>query len=315
MKKSIIALAVAGAMTVPMIAQADATLFGEARWDVSKAKSGKLNSDISRIRFGVKGEETMDSGLTAGFFLRFDGTGDTSTNKSVDTQKAALFIAGDFGKVVLGQADSPAASVEDRVNYVSVTGDEFGVVGDEFGHSGIAYQSNDISGFKFAVGTGNLGQDDSLLENGMGASVSYDTDTFGVTVGAGKAASTLVTAAVGATPAVFLDGESHSGISAEYKFSQGAVGASMTKQDQETRVTLAGKYSIDMLTLAAQIDSNTLKSKIAGVKEVKKRATSVSASYKLGGNATASIALVNFNKNAKVATGDNLVKARYHVSF
>ncbi len=39
MKKSIIALAVAGAMTAPMVAQADATLFGQIRYDITKEDS------------------------------------------------------------------------------------------------------------------------------------------------------------------------------------------------------------------------------------------------------------------------------------
>ena len=46
MKKSIIALAVAGAMTAPMVAQADATLFGEIRYDITKEKDTKVNKWI-----------------------------------------------------------------------------------------------------------------------------------------------------------------------------------------------------------------------------------------------------------------------------
>ena len=309
MKKSIIALAVAGAMTVPMIAQADATLFGEARYDVSKKKDGKLGSDITRIRFGVKGEETMDSGLTAGFFLRFDGTGDVGPadandngTKGVDTQKAALYIAGDFGKVVFGQADSPAALVEDRTAYVSISGDELGVIGNEWNHSGISYETNSMNGLKFAVGMGNVGTSDTVGENGYGAMVSYDTDSFGVTVGAGKDASSLT-----------VDGESHAGISAEYKFSQGAVGLSYTDEDTVDYVAVSGKYSIDKLTLAAQFETQT--TSVTGSPDVKKKSSAVSAAYSLGGNAAVAVAYVNFNDVAENAGSADKTTLRYSLSF
>ncbi len=315
MKKSIIALAVAGAMTVPMIAQADATLFGEARYDITKEKDTKINSDLTRIRFGVKGEETMDNGLTAGYFLRFDATGDvasanaaaatatadavTATNgtSSLTTQKAALYIAGDFGKVVMGQADSPAALVEDRTAYVSIRGDELGIVGTEWDHSGLQYETNDLNGLKFSIGTGNVDTDDARGENGYGAMVSYDTDSFGVTLGAGETAGD--------------DGKTQTGISGEYKFGAGAVGLSLTDvEDTASYVAVSGKYSIDKLTLAAQVESKKLDSN-----DDKQRAVSVSASYALGGNAAVSIAAVSFNDHAEAAAKKDAVTVRYSVSF
>ncbi len=293
MKKSIIALAVAGAMTAPMVAQADATLFGEARYDIVKEKDTKINSDITRIRFGVKGEETMDSGLTAGYFLRFDGTG----SNDVTTQKAALYVAGDFGKVVMGQADSPAANVEDRTAYVSIRGDELGIVGTEWDHSGLQYESNDLNGLKFSVGMGNVDTNDARGENGYGAMVSYDTDVFGVTAGVGETAG--------------ANGKTQAGISGEYKFGAGAVGVSFTDvEDTSSYVAVSGKYSIDKLTLAAQFETKKL-----DANDDKQKAVSVSASYALGGNAAVAISAVNFNDNAEAVAKKDAVVVRYSVSF
>ncbi len=304
MKKSIIALAVAGAMTAPMVAQADATLFGEARYDITKQKDLKVDSDITRFRVGVKGEETMDSGLTAGYYLRLETAAGGNTT-TVSTSKVALYVAGDFGKIVMGQADNPSASVEDRTNYVTAYGDHFAVVDGAWDKSGLTYESNNLNGLQFKIGMGNVDTSNKTRqEDAYGAMVSYDTDSFGVTVGAGRNNST----------AANNKADSHYGVSGEYKFGAGALGLSYTDQDDVSRVALSGKYSIDKLTLAAQFENR--KTEVAGAADLKEKAVALSAAYALGGNATVSISAVNFNDDAeKTATNLDAVKVRYHVSF
>jgi hypothetical protein len=322
MKKSIIALAVAGAMTAPMVAQADATLFGEIRYDITKEKDTKANSDITRMRFGVKGEETMDNGLTAGYFIRLDATG-SADNANVSTEKTTVYVAGDFGKVVMGDTSNPNESVEDRTEYGLYSG-SLVVVDKGFNGGGLAYESNDMNGLKFAVGVGSV---NSESENSYGAMVSYDTDTFGVTVGAGKTADTAATAqsfafntTTGATDttaaAAAEDGESNYGISASMNVAGATLGARYSVQkttDEKTKgYAIGGKYTIDKLTLALQHEQV----KTTGDDE-RQAMTALDATYALGGNATVTLAAINYNDDAEDATATNkdAVKLRYKITF
>ncbi|EPJ46946.1 MAG: hypothetical protein OFPII_16640 [Osedax symbiont Rs1] len=303
MKKSIIALAIAGAMTVPMVAQADATLFGEIRYDITDVDGDNTNSNISRVRIGVKGEETMDNGLTAGYFIRYDAK--DGANGNVSLHKSTVYVAGDFGKVVMGDTDNPNQSVEDRTEYGLYSG-ELTVVDTEFSGGGIAYESNNINGFKFAAGMGNVDQKDNSVDNSSGIMVSYDTDTFGVTVGAGQNKG--------------ANNKSNYGISASAKLAGFDLGArySVQKVNAGTDIkgyALGGSYAVDKLTFSLQHESRKTGS-------LKEKAFSASVDYALGGNATVTLAALSVNKDAEAerTPGKNdgskdQVKLRYKITF
>lgn len=297
MKKSIIALAVAGAMTAPMVAQADATLFGEIRYDITKAKDTKVDSDITRMRVGVKGEETMDNGLTAGYFIRLDATG-SAADANLSTHKTTVYVSGDFGKVVMGDGSNPNESVEDRTEYGLYSG-SLVVVDSGFGGGGIAYESNNMNGLKFAVGMGNVNTDDKTSrDSSNGLMVSYDTDAFGVTVAAGTD----------------KNDESNFGISASTSVAGFKVGARYSTQDVANNgnkikgYAVGGSYSVDKLSLALQHES---------VKQgsVKQKMVAFDATYALGGNASATLAAIAYNDDAEAAGKKDAVKLRYKITF
>ena len=133
MKKSIIAMAVAGALAVPAIASADATLYGWMTMAVDKEKNEKLhvNSDgNSPSRIGLRGTaDTGIDGLTALYQYEFgvnqtnggrtlnvldeDGerTGDTVGGAgSLTTRLANVGLTGNFGTALFGTQWAPQYS-------------------------------------------------------------------------------------------------------------------------------------------------------------------------------------------------------------
>ncbi len=324
MKKSIIALAVAGAMTAPMVAQADATLFGQIRYDITKEDSTDVVSDITRIRFGVKGEETMDNGLTAGYFIRTDAA---ATDGSVNIHKSTVYVSGDFGKVVMGDGGNPNEWVEDRTEYGLYSG-TFVNMDSGFSAGGIAFESADYNGLKFGVGVGNVDTSDGTASNSFGMAVSYDADNWGVTVGAGQSADTpAVTetykvdalggvAVVDTAAAAAKEGDSNYGISMSGNVAGFGLGARYSVQkakggDDTKGYAVGGSYAVnDKLTLKLQHESTK-------TADTSQKMVAFDATYALGGNASVTLAGISYNKNAEVAATPkkDAVKLRYNISF
>ncbi len=324
MKKSIIALAVAGAMTAPMVAQADATLFGQIRYDITKEDSTDVVSDITRIRFGVKGEETMDNGLTAGYFIRTDAA---ATDGSVNIHKSTVYVSGDFGKVVMGDGGNPNEWVEDRTEYGLYSG-TFVNMDSGFSAGGIAFESADYNGLKFGVGVGNVDTSDGTASNSFGMAVSYDADSWGVTVGAGQSADTpAVTetykvdalggvAVVDTAAAAAKEGDSNYGISMSGNVAGFGLGARYSVQkakggDDTKGYAVGGSYAVnDKLTLKLQHESTK-------TADTSQKMVAFDATYALGGNASVTLAGISYNKNAEVAATPkkDAVKLRYNISF
>lgn len=118
MKKSIIALAVAGALTAPMVAQADATLYGSLRLVLTNSGS-ELNFDDNLSRIGIKGSSELFSGAKAIFQFEqgvnpaiggWKSEGVTAEDKEhTGGRLASVGVTGDFGTVNAGRQWSPFA--------------------------------------------------------------------------------------------------------------------------------------------------------------------------------------------------------------
>ena len=298
MKKSIIALAVAGAMTVPMIAQADATLFGEIRWDLDKVENTKAKSDITRMRVGVMGSEEMDNGMTAGYFIRLDagtnaaGTGSGKSDGNISAHKTTLYVSGGFGKLVFGDSGSAQEISEDRIAY-STFSEELDILGDgKDTGGGVRYESNTMSGVKVILSVGNINNSDVTGISNVGGAISYDNDAFGVTISAGQ------DSVAGAETAI--------GISADTTVAGITLGANFAKIDSLKSNGFAAKYSVtDSTSLAMnyQTQKNT--------NVDKKSYVTVSANHSLGGGASLNAAYIAKND----AAGDDQIKLRYKVTF
>ena len=121
MKKSIIALAVAGAMTAPMIAQADATLYGSIRVGVNFEDDGNENLANRNVqgdngvadqssRIGIKGDVDLGLEGTKGLFHFEWQAGNADNDSNTDTLDGRLAYAGAkgaWGKLTIGAQWAP----------------------------------------------------------------------------------------------------------------------------------------------------------------------------------------------------------------
>lgn len=114
MKKSIIALAVAGALTAPMVAQADATVYGSLRVQVAQADGGELDIRDNTSRIGIKATSELFSGATAiAHFETYVNTesgafGAHTAGGAMKGRLAYVGATGDFGTALVGRQWLPA---------------------------------------------------------------------------------------------------------------------------------------------------------------------------------------------------------------
>ncbi|WP_241235120.1 porin [Amphritea opalescens] len=121
MKKSLIALAVAGALTAPMVAQADATLYGSLRVQMSDVDGQDLDIHDNTSRIGIKATSELFSGATAiAHFETYvstetgalDSTNVSNINPdgSVDSKGRLAYvgITGSYGTATFGRQWIPA---------------------------------------------------------------------------------------------------------------------------------------------------------------------------------------------------------------
>jgi predicted porin len=129
MKKSLIALAVAGAMTAPMVAQADATLYGSFRAGLAfqDGEDADLRDEATRI--GIKG--TVDLGLedTKGLFHweASANTTDNGTAGNFGSRLSYLGATGSWGTALVGRQYHPHYdTVVSHTNIFNSADGEFG---------------------------------------------------------------------------------------------------------------------------------------------------------------------------------------------
>lgn len=107
MKKKLIALAIAGAMTAPMAAMAETSLYGQLNMEL-QSWDGNLQTNSYGSRLGFKGSEDLGNGLKA--IYQIEGGLNISLNGgngNISGRNSFLGLAGDFGTVILGRHDHP----------------------------------------------------------------------------------------------------------------------------------------------------------------------------------------------------------------
>lgn len=235
MKKSLIALAVAGALTAPMVAQADATLYGSMRLHAGAGDNKDLDvaNDVSRI--GIKGSvDTSIDGVKAIYhletFIGRDNGLDTSSNQNeasfgVDGRLAYVGLTGGFGTVAIGQQWTPLYSMVTGVTDMTIN--ETGETSQYFRvDSTVAYVSPKMGGFQMAAAV--VGDRES--------SVGEDADHYELTA---KYAVAGLTVAAGLHEAAADAGTDVLALSASYKMDALTVAALYSDVDND----LAGSDS------------------------------------------------------------------------
>jgi predicted porin len=245
MKKSIIALAVAGALTAPIAAQADATLYGSLRINLSNYDSTGLDVTDNSSRIGIKGSSELFSGAKAIF--QYEQFVSTETGALGGGRLASLGVTGDFGTVNTGRQWAPFAIWTLFPTDILVNSDNSGSTGYAAGlhrlSNTIAYISPAMSGFTFAgvvVAGGDAAGTDSV--DAYNLAVKYSVDGL-----------TLAASTIGVENTV---GESVNSFAASYK--TGGLYVATRYQDdgtagagREDSYEVAGSYTMDNTTLAA----------------------------------------------------------------
>jgi predicted porin len=177
MNKHILVAAIATAIAAPMVAHADATLYGKVRVatqyhdrsNLGTVSSWGLQDQVSRL--GIKGSENLGGGLKAVYKMEFgitvgDGAGTDGTGFGKQ-RNAYVGLAGGFGTVLLGRHDTPFKMSTGKLDFFGDTNADmdsgFGKLDDVSGDLGgvglfdsrrvdgvIAYVSPDLQGVTIA---------------------------------------------------------------------------------------------------------------------------------------------------------------------
>ena len=155
MKKSLIALAVAGAMTAPVVAQADATLYGNVEIEGVFGDNQDADIQIDDAIIGVKGsDETYIDGVSSFYNIEFElgeGSNAISDGNGISTRKANAGLTGGFGTLIGGRFSNPIDATEANDLYSeSVSTDYFMKNPDRL--TAAAYITPTFSGFSAYAG-------------------------------------------------------------------------------------------------------------------------------------------------------------------
>lgn len=168
MKKSLIALAVAGAAAAPMVAQADATLYGNVEIETIFAEDQDADVQIDDARIGVKGsDETSIDGVSSLYRieLEFNPETTTSDNASTKVRLAYAGLTGGFGTVLGGRIANPVDSTESLDVYSEAVSDDYFFKNPDRLGNALAYVSPTFSGLSVYAGIvmeGTSGNQDAV---------------------------------------------------------------------------------------------------------------------------------------------------------
>jgi predicted porin len=207
MKKSLIALAVAGALTAPMVAQADATLYGSMRLLVVDADGSDLDVQDGTSRIGIKGDVDLGiDGVKGIYNFETRLRADEGTFAGNDARLSNIGVTGDFGTALIGRMYTPHWLWTSAVTDATWNDAVIGVVNEIALRqpNTIAYISPSMSGFQAAVAVvanGGTNDDADIVNvaakyaaNGLHLGVSYMTVDDGITAGT-ESADTIAVAA------------------------------------------------------------------------------------------------------------------------
>jgi predicted porin len=147
-KTTAIAMAVAGVVAAPVVAQAADEIYASARvglWNVDQGGMSDLEVRGFASRFGAKGETDLGNGMTG--FGRYEWAVDMNNGGTIGNRHRYVGVKGDFGSVLVGQ------TYHTFYNYV------VGPLDNPWWHSGYAmvnYRGRTDKGITYSGGTGNV---------------------------------------------------------------------------------------------------------------------------------------------------------------
>lgn len=145
MKKVILATALVALFGT---AQADVTLGGKMRYDITKAEGSAQTSGVSASEINVVATEELGGGLKATAVVGIDGAGRSET---VDGTDAYLTIGGGFGTVKAGQVEAANGIIGRAYAGAPVIGADGSVLAAKGNIDTIGYTTPSIGGLTFGV--------------------------------------------------------------------------------------------------------------------------------------------------------------------
>lgn len=284
MKKSLIALAVAGAFAAPAFAaSSNVDVYGKLRMSVDHISTSGAGSDGWQIadrvsRLGFKGSEDLGGGLKAVWQIETElgiDTTRTATSQDIANRNTFVGLAGGFGTVLLGRHDTPYKLAGSADLFGDTAADSqksgTGIIGrngfDTRASNTLAYVSPTWSGFSFAgavipgeelSGTG-AANDANGLADSYSVAAFYANGPLSLSAGyesyGGETASTVATGAADKTGwklnASYTIGDAKIGLTYENADDTNAA-AGVTTEKEDTAILASLAYGMGPITLAAQ---------------------------------------------------------------
>jgi predicted porin len=264
MKKSLIALAVAGAMTAPMVAQADATLYGSFRAELHSVDDADLDLKDGSTRIGIKGDVDLGLENTKGLF-HWEANVNITDKGGYGADMFAprlsyLGATGNWGTALVGRQYHPHFLLinltTDIFDTASSTTGEWNQLGNDVHKredNTVAYHSPVMGGFQFiggAVIAGNNDDADGVADSevdGYNVAVKYNANDLYVAASYGDVQEDVF--------GTVSDKETW-GVAASYKIADFGLAAKYEEQEDgvndETAWELAGTYDIGATQLMAR---------------------------------------------------------------
>jgi predicted porin len=257
MKKSLIALAVAGALTAPMVAQADATLYGSFRVGLMSAEDQDLDLRDESSRIGIKGDVDLGLEGTKGLFHWEANVNTTDSDSDIFKERLSYIgMTGDWGTALVGRQYHPhylwVNRPTDVFNTATSDAGEWAQLGNNYHKrvdNTLAYLSPVMGGAQVAAGL-------VMGASGSDSDGNFDEDVDGYNVAAKYAANGLYLAASYGnvdTNVLGVNAEVDTwGVAATYTIDAFTVAAKYEEQDTELNgvevndsevVELAGIYN------------------------------------------------------------------------
>ena len=161
MQKKLIALAVAGLVSVPAFAQSNVTIYGRLDAGLFNKDDAEGNA-VTRVdssgwttsRLGFKGAENLGNGLQALFQVETKLVNDDDTGLTGQARDTFVGLAGGFGAVLLGRLSSPLNSWladfdhAEGAPYFKVTNVTDSALFETRANNTIAYATPNMGGFQ-----------------------------------------------------------------------------------------------------------------------------------------------------------------------
>lgn len=310
MKKSLIALAVAGAMTAPMVAQADATLYGSFRMGLVGADGADLDLRDESTRIGIKGDVDLGMENTKGLF-QWEANVSTTDNDadSGDMFKARLALmglTGNWGTALVGRQYHPYYTmVNSHTNIFQGADHDFGeafALGNQWHKrtdNTLAYASPVMAGFQVVAGA-------VIESDGDDSNDVLDDDVDGYNIGAQYTGveGLRLSASYGDVESGNYESEIW-GLGATYNINALTLAAKYEEREDtdtadDTELTvweLAAMYQINATTLKARYGNIEAEDNLAATSEDGDQ-WAIEVEQKLGNRGYAWIGYTDFDKEA-----------------